>query len=157
MNNRNIWLVMLLSLMIAACASSSDGVRATSLTEVRPLDRNQTWQLVSMRGREVKPASGVSPTTIFFNTEAGTYGGHTACNGYGGNFSASLISQDAEGDRYKLTLKPGATGSVGCPDAVMNAEERYLALLRKADGMLITAYSLSLTQRGKEILKFELQ
>ena len=39
----------------------------------------------------------------------------------------------------------------------MNAESRYISLLPKADALRIDAYTMTLYQKGKEILKYELQ
>ena len=48
-------------------------------------------------------------------------------------------------------------GDVQCPEVDMAIQERYLSLLDKADACLLTPYSLTLFQKGKETLKFELQ
>ena len=39
----------------------------------------------------------------------------------------------------------------------MAVQERYLALLAKADACLLTPYTLTLYQKGKEVLRFGLQ
>lgn len=157
MNKRTIYLLLFAAAVMTACVAPRSDVQSASLTSVQPLDRSQTWQLVAMRGKEMKLQAGVAPTTIVFNSEAGSYRGFAPCNTYYGNYTAQLLSQEADGDHYELSLKLEGSGSIGCPDAIMNAEGRYLSLLLKADGMLLTAYTLTLTQHGKEILKYELQ
>ena len=39
----------------------------------------------------------------------------------------------------------------------MNAEARYMALFEKADALMLDAYTMTLYQKGKETLKYELQ
>ena len=120
-----------------------------------PIDKGQTWQLVEFRGKQWQRQGGA--TTLVLNPEAGTCRGFAACNTYFGTYTAKLVSSSAEGDRYELKVDVEGSGSLGCPDAEMNAEGRYLALLEKADAMLVTAYSLTLCQRGREVMVFELQ
>ena len=141
-------------LLVMACGgvNKSTGTQVPTSSTLNTLGKSQTWQLVAMRGKAVPSA-----TTLVFNPEAGTLGGFAACNNYFCTYNAKLTASDADGDHYALTVKLEGGGSIGCPEAVMNAEARYLALLGKADGMLVTAYTLTLTQRGKEILKYELQ
>ena len=149
---RAVYYALLLLLPLTGGCISSRHQASTPPVQTIPVDKDQTWQLVSLRGKEWN-----HPTTLVFNPEAGTCRGFAVCNTYFCHYTAKLVSSTSEGDRYELSIKFEGSGSVGCPDAVMNAEGRYLALLPKADAMLISAYTLTLYQRGKEILKFELQ
>jgi hypothetical protein len=44
-----------------------------------------------------------------------------------------------------------------CPDPAMNAEQRYLGLLRKANRLVVEGTTLTLYSNNREILKFGLQ
>ena len=147
-----IYLLLALVPMIDGCVSRRPVAQPP--VQTIPLDKGQTWQLVSLRGKEWKLKK---KTDLVFNPEAGTCRGFAACNTYFCHYSAKLISSTSEGDRYELSISMEGSGSLGCPDAEMNAEFRYLALLEKADSMLVTAYTLTLYQHGREILKYELQ
>lgn len=151
--NRLFLLLMLLP-MLVQCTAAKRGT-SPAPAEALQFDKGQVWQLVSLRGKEQPPAGAV--VTLVLNPEAGTVNGRTQCNRYFADFSARFRSQSAEGCRYDLTFSYLGHGDVVCPDADMSAEERYFALLPKADACLLTPYTLTLMQRGKEIMKFELQ
>ena len=59
--------------------------------------------------------------------------------------------------RRPLTISLLDLGTIRCPEVDMNAESRFLAVLQKANYIIITQYSLKLYQNKKEILHFELQ
>ena len=92
-----------------------------------------------------------------FNPEAKTVSGRTACNNYYGNYTLRLEAQQPKGDRYTLTLSGIGYGDTRCPEAEMNAEARYMALFEKADALMLDAYTMTLYQKGRETLKYELQ
>ena len=150
---KKYFFLFILLLVFVGCKSTANNTSVD--TSALSFDKGQVWQLVSLRGKEQPPAGAV--VTLVLNPEAGTVNGRTQCNRYFADFSARFRSQSAEGCRYDLTFSYLGHGDVVCPDADMSAEERYFALLPKADACLLTPYTLTLMQRGKEIMKFELQ
>ena len=108
-----------------------------------------------MRGKAVSRTTDI--ITLTFNPEAGTISGKATCNSYYGNYRLKLDSKTPEGDNYTLKLSDVGSTKVFCNEADMNAESRYISLLPKADALHIDAYTLTLYQKGKEILRYELQ
>ena len=142
-------------LLLTACGGTkSAGSTATQQEALAP-QKGQVWQLVAMRGKAVSRTKDL--ITLTFNPEAGTLSGKASCNSYYGSYRLRLDSQRPEGDNYTLKLSEVGSTKVYCNEADMNAEARYLALLPKADALMIDAYTLTLFQKGKEILKYELQ
>ena len=143
------WLVAVAAVAFVACTSAKP-----SATAEEPLlpQKSQIWQLVAMRGKPVD-----NSITLSFNTEAATLSGRATCNTYGADCRLTYSSSSPEGYRYTVAVVNLAGGNTLCPEADMNAESRYLALLPKADAMLITPYNITLFQKDKEILRFELQ
>ena len=146
----NKWLVISTVILLASCSASKPA--ATPADEPLLPQKEQVWQLTSLRGR---PVSGV--ITLIFNTEAATLSGHATCNTYGADCRLTYTSSTPEGYRYTVAVDNLASDNTLCPEADMNAESRYLALLPKADAMIITPYNITLFQKDKEILHFELQ
>ena len=142
--------LLLISLATVACSSR----KPAAAIDNDPLlpQKNQVWQLTTMRGRPVQ-----SPIILSFNTEAATLSGRATCNTYGADCRLTFSAATADGYRYTLAIANLSQGNTLCPEADMNAESRYLALLPKADAMLLTPYNLTLYQRDQEILHFELQ
>lgn len=145
------WLLVILCLM--ACTSTKPAP-TSSAAPLLP-QKEQVWQLVSIRGKEVNRRSAT--VTLVVNPEASTLSGQAACNRYGADCRLTLAAQLPEGDRYSLSVNNLSSGTLQCPEAEMNAEARYLALLPKADALLVTAYTITLFSKDKEILHFELQ
>lgn len=145
------WLLPVVSTVLLAAACRTP-VAAVGDPAVMP-EAKQVWQLVEMRGKAV----GSTAIVLTVNPEASTLSGRTACNRYAADCVIRFDNDQPAGTRYTLTVSNLESGSVSCPEADMNAEERYLALLKKADSMLIDAYTLTLCQRGKPILKYELR
>ena len=142
-------------LSLTACGGTkSAGSTATQQEALAP-QKEQVWQLVAMRGKAVSRTENL--LTLTFNPEAGTLSGKAPCNSYYGSYRLMLKLQMTDGDHYTLKLSEVGSTKVYCNEADINAEARYLALLPKADAMTIDAYTLTLYQRGKEILKYELQ
>lgn len=133
--------LLILSLLLAACASPS---RLAAPEPGPPIERDMVWQLVAIRGKEVKTSS----VTLSINTETNSLFGQAACNRYFANYTLSGSS---------LSLQPLTHTDMQCPEADMLAEERYLNLLQKADSISWTAYELVLYQRNREILRYELR
>jgi len=154
MKAKHIVLLLLLSgcLLPMGCARRQTAAVITG--EALSFDKGQVWQLVTLRGKEV-PAS--SAATLMLHPESGTLRGHVACNRYFADYQARLQRTDADGSRYSLDIQYVSGGDVQCPEGDMTAQQRYLTLLDKADACLLTPYTLTFFQRGKEILKYELQ
>ncbi len=148
-------IVLIISLLLTACASRHHEVQTPRATEPVTLQKEQVWQLVAMRGKAVSRTSGI--ITLTFNPESGNLSGKATCNSYFGSYTARLKEQLQEGDVYTLTISGVGSTKVYCTEADMNAESRYLALLPKADAFRVDAYTLTLYQKGKEILKYEIQ
>lgn len=154
---------MLKRLLYSACcllclvcftACGSPKPAATAEPPLVP-QKEQVWQLVAIRGKAVNPNAAV--VTIVVNPEAATLSGQAACNPFAAACRLALAEQQPSGDRYTIVLSDLKAGGRQCPEADMNAEARFLALLPKADALVLTAYTLTLLQKDKEILKFELQ
>lgn len=145
-------LALLALLVLSSCESPQPSVR-TSAAELPKLNKNQMWQLSLLNGRDLP--NDAKTTTLSFNPEAGSFRGQTACNSYAG---AYLLGEASATDgRRSFSILLLTPGSIRCPEADMNAEERFLSVLKKANHILITEYSLSLYYNDKEILHFELQ
>ena len=142
-------------LLLTACGGSKSAGSTAQQQEALAPQKEQVWQLVAMRGKAVSRTENLF--TLTFNPEAGTLSGKAPCNSYYGSYRLMLKLQMTDGDHYTLKLSEVGSTKVYCNEADINAEARYLALLPKADAMTIDAYTLTLYQRGKEILKYELQ
>ena len=146
-------LFILAAIMLSSCGGSRKA--ATAPAEAQTFDKEHVWQLVSIRGKEVSARDGV--VTLIFYPEGNAIRGHIACNRYSSDYVVCPGKTDADGTRYSLIISCLSGGDVQCPEGDMAYQERYLTLLGKADACLLTAYSLTLYQHGKEILRFELQ
>lgn len=134
---------------MASCGSHREATQNATLSLLP--NRNQIWQLTFINGRDV----GSKSTTLSFNPEAGTFRGQTTCNTYAGNYTLGEASP-VDG-RRPLTISLLDLGTIRCPEVDMNAESRFLAVLQKANYIIISQYYLKLYQNKKEILHFELQ
>lgn len=144
-------LLFLLPLWVGCTAPKEAADNAGALQ----LDKEQVWQLVAQRGKDEAPSA--DPVILMFHPESGTLRGRVACNRYFADYTLRFDRVTAEGTRYTLKVAYVSGGDVQCPEGDMAAQDRYLALLGKADACLLTPYSLTLFQKGKETLKFELQ
>ena len=139
--------------LMTQCTSSKSA--ATAAGEALVFGKEQVWQLVAMRGKEV-PAQD-DPVIFMLHPESGTLRGRIACNRYFADYTLRLKDVTHEGTRYIIKMTDLSSGDVQCPEGDMAVQERYLALLEKADACLLTPYTLTLFRGGKETLKFELQ
>lgn len=146
---------LLLPLVVALVAVACATVRVAA--EPPQLAKEQTWQLVAIQGRAVNRSA--TPVTIVFNPETGNISGRAACNTYSATYS---VASGVAGDKYEwCRLEIGNIGhaDMQCPDAEMNAEMRYLALLKKCT-LMASPYpqtKLLLGNNDKVLLEFELQ
>ena len=95
--------------------------------------------------------------SLVINPDAGVATGFAYCNEYTFKLELVLAGSQPDGDYYTIHLGLWGSGNLSCPEADMNAEQRYLSLLAKASRLRITATTLTLFQRDKEILHFELK
>ena len=145
----------LLPLIVALTAVACSSVRVA--TNPPQLAKEQTWQLVSIQGRAVSRSA--SPVTIVFNPETGNISGRAACNTYNASYSTSSGEASDKYEWCRLEIKGINHADVQCPEAEMNAEARYLALLKKCTQMAspYPQTTLLLGNNNKVLLEFELQ
>ena len=145
-------LSLLATLIIACCASSpftpshSPSLPFTPSITSPSLSKDQIWQLVKLQGRTVPPHAKV--TTLSFNPEAQTLRGQTPCNTYSADYSIQNST---------LTILNLQSSSLLCPEADINAQSRYLATLKKCTQITINSTTLTLGNKNKVLLVFELQ
>ncbi|MBR1550613.1 MAG: META domain-containing protein [Bacteroidales bacterium] len=149
-------LTLLLVLLLASCGT---GRPAFSSAPAPLPQKEQTWQLVALRGRSLDPAAAAP--TLVVNPEAGTLSGFAYCNQYFYQYTLRLETSQPDGDYYALSLRPPTSDlppiKTSCPEGKMNAESRYLLLLDKATRLRVTATTLTFYNKSKEILHFQLQ
>lgn len=150
-NLTNILLTLFAVLLLGACASRPP--HSDHQPPPPNLTKNQVWQLTLLNGRDIPNDSKV--TTLSFNPEAGIFSAHSACNSFSGVFNMGE-TPTADG-RRSFSLRILSPNTLHCPESDMNAEERFLSTLKKANYILADEHALSLFQNDKEILHFELQ
>lgn len=107
---RNVFLILLLTLLACACASGS----------VREL-RDREWRMVWVEGMAAMPA-GVATPTARFDTD-GRFSANTGCNSAG---AAYVVERDA------LTIRPLIMTRRACLDPEGNRlERRYMEAIEK--------------------------
>ncbi|MBP5189513.1 MAG: META domain-containing protein [Bacteroidales bacterium] len=140
---RLLILFTLISFMTIGCKSHKDNV-----VNARPeFNAEETWQLATMRGKEVTFAEGQKKVSIQINPEAGTFGGNSGCNRYFGTF------KDLGNGKMELSDFNGT--KMACPEAFHKMENNYMQLLHRCDAYRLTEYSLELLQGDKVLLSFE--
>ena len=155
MKRKYYFIILLLAItpLVTGCRTVKSD--AASIAEAQTFDKEQVWQLVALRGKEV--AVNGDPVIFMLHPESGTLRGRIACNRYFADYTLRSGKVDAEGTHYSMQVTYISGGDVQCPEGDMALQERYLALLAKTTDCLLTPYTLTLFQRGKEIIKFELQ
>lgn len=144
-------LMVLAILMHISCTSTTTQPLSHSVTQ--SLDKSQVWQLVKIQGRDIDRTA--TPTTLVFNPEAHTLRGQTQCNTYSADYTLSQpLSHTVT---QSLTISNFQLSNVQCPDAEMNAETRYLSTLKKCTQLSLTATTLTLGNKNKALLEFELR
>ena len=144
-------LMVLAILMHISCTSTA--TQSPSHSTTQSLDKSQVWQLVKIQGRNIDRTA--TPTTLAFNPEAHTLRGQTQCNTYSADYTLSQpLSHSAT---QSLTISNFQLSNVQCPDAEMNAETRYLSTLKKCTQLSLTATTLTLGNKNKALLEFELR
>lgn len=143
--------LLTLALLLTACKASKTVAPADLLLP----QKEQTWQLVARQGHPLNRTKAAPSLVI--NPDAGVATGFAYCNEYTFNLELVPAGSQPDGDYYTIHLGLWGSGNLGCPESDMNAEQRYLSLLAKASLLRITATTLTLFQRDKEILHFELK
>ena len=146
------YLTLVALLLSVSCSAPKPA--ATDPQEALAFSKDQIWQLVSVKGKAVAVPNTI---TLILNQETGTLYGQSYCNRYFADFTAHLAEQSQEGCRYAMKISYLGSNDTRCPEADMEAEGRYLALLPKADACVLKPYTLTFYRSGKEILKYELQ
>lgn len=137
-------MVAVLSILVGCSVQRTE--LGSGANEPVVLQKEHRWQLTAINGRDLKPTDDA--VTICFNPEAGTLSGTTPCNTYSANYAL----QNSEFKIHNLQ-----SSDLLCPDPAMNAEQRYLGLLRKANRMTVEGNNMTLYSNNREILKFGLQ
>ena len=150
---KNILNLLTIILLLTGCGT----VKPTS-KEQSPLlvpEKGQVWQLVALQGKMLDPKEPAP--TLILNLDAATASGFAYCNEYSFQMKLEYSESHAENDSYALHLQLWGAGGLRCPESEMNAESRYLALLAKSSLLVISATTLTIYQRNKEILRYSLQ
>jgi putative lipoprotein len=103
------------------------------------------WRLVELGGVEIVTTPPDRPLTLAFSPEGARIAGSAGCNSYRGTFS------DYVG---LLHLNPIAITMVGCSDAGAERQQKFVSMMRSADGYKIEDEMLVLTSSGKTVAKF---
>ena len=137
-------------LLFVACAGSQKA-DSTPL-EIPAFDKGEVWQLVAING---KPLTYHPAPTLIFNPETGLIHGTMACNTYFGLYSCH--PGDPKTARYPIKITLQGAGTLTCHEALINADNRYYALLPKTTHLAYSPTSITLYQQNKEILRYELR
>lgn len=111
-------------------------------------ERDEVWQLISLRGKEIHYTEDMPKVNLQFVPEAGTISGCSGCNQYFGKYSYSAP---------KLTFSNTGCTRMMCPDEQMKLEDQFLPLLNKVTSCELTNYTLTLYQGDKVVMVFEKQ
>jgi heat shock protein HslJ len=124
--------------------------KKVAVIETTPeFNAEETWMLISMRGKEVVYNEGQKQITLVINPEAGTMNGHSGCNRYFGDF------KDLGNGQFELGMI-NAT-KMACPEPFHKIEGAYMQLLRQCDNYNLGEYTLEFKQKDKVLLSFEKQ
>ena len=102
------------------------------------------WSLVTMDGQ---PANAGLPVTALFvpgeDPSKGSVGGVAPCNNYQAGYSV-------DGDQ--LDMEPAATTRISCPEAVMEAETRFLQLMETAQSYQVLGQTLTISSEDGALI-----
>ena len=162
--NKNIFhlsAIVMATCLIMGCKGTARTADAAKAVHTAPiaihLDKEQVWQLTAINGRELKPTDDA--ITISFNPEAGTLRGQSSCNTYSADYTLSHSSTPSSSPSATLRLSNLTHTDIQCTEAQMNTEERFLALLAKANHLSLSpdGWTLTLSAKGRNPLVFSLQ
>lgn len=158
MKLKYILLFPLLAVLVGCGAGKATQGAESRLLEV---DKEQVWQLVAMQGKDLSKGGArqksAEEVLLMFHPESGTVRGRVACNRYFADYKLTNGQSSVEGTCYDFNVDYISGGDVQCPEGDMALQERYLSLLHRADACLLTPYVLTIFQKDKEILRFELK
>ena len=146
-----------LLLLLASCSSSSHpATQSPGHPPLPDLDKESVWQLVTLAGRPLPPSTSI---TLSFNPEAGTLRGQSSCNTYSADYTLSHSATPSSSPSATLRLSNLTHTDIQCTEAQMNTEERFLALLAKANHLSLSpdGWTLTLSAKGRTPLVFSLQ
>lgn len=141
-----ITLTVSFAILCGAFSCKSQKKVATSNVHTE-FETKEVWELVSIRGKQVKYSEDQRHITIQFNPEAGTVNGCSGCNRYFGNYQSSPDG--------KMTLSEMNGTKMACPEPFMKLERQYMPILQKVDGYRLGEYTLELLQKENIVLVFE--
>lgn len=125
-------------LLVAACAAPGSPQGGPTPTQRARLQHGE-WRVVALDGQAL-----AATVTLRLGAD-GRLSGHAGCNGYTGSYTI-------EGDRFRpvavastaagtLAIGPLASTRRACAPALMAEEQRFLALLERANGVAMAAGS----------------
>ncbi len=128
-----------LSAALTACATPS---AAPAL----PLEGTY-WRLDSYAGSQGESQSLLPSTSIDAIFNAGNVSGSDSCNQYSAGYQL-------DGD--KISIQPGITTLMACPEPIMDQAQSYMAALASASRYKITGDTLEIIdQAGKTVLTYK--
>lgn len=127
-----------------ANAEPAPDVAPPAVKPATPLADTQ-WKLVSLAGKEIVLEPTDRPMTLAFSPEGERIAGSAGCNRYLGTFT------DQHG---KLKLDPGGMTLMACAPPASEREQKFIAMLRSADGYRVSGPILTLTSKGRTVAKF---
>lgn len=142
--------ILLLAFTVLAFVGCKSPERLTIISTTPEFDRNDTWVLVSILGKEVEYSENQEKVTICFDPESHFYGGFSGCNSYGGRF------RDRGRGRMTLNDKDEEMSitRMACSEESMKLEFKYLLVLSKCDHYNLGEYSLELLVGDQVVLTF---
>lgn len=155
MKANTICLLLLATVTLFSCGVFPKGTNPPNEGETVSFNKEQVWQLVTLRGKSLPSSWG--NVTMTLNPEGGILKGVIACNRYSARYSCHLESTDANGVHYRMEIEQLGIDGVQCPEADMALQERYLSLFAKSDACILTSHSVTLFYNGKETLHYELE
>ena len=99
-----------------------------------------------MGGTDIVIQPPDKPLTLAFSPDGTRIAGSAGCNSYIGTFTD---------DNGRLTLNPGSMTMIACAGPAMQRQQKFVSVLRAADGFKLRGTTLSLTSKGKVLAKFE--
>jgi len=140
MCTRKPWIVLtvLISLLLAACVSSSSSIEVPTATSIITL-KETGWLLESLRGQPVLPG-----TQLTINFENDKFHGRDGCNLFNGMYTVDRDRVDIEKDI--------ATSMMSCEEPIMQQASAYLDALILAKTFEVSGQGLILRDSQEKIL-----
>jgi heat shock protein HslJ len=166
------WVVLLSSLLLAACTSLQSAPIQKMSPGINPTEENPTmtnlpannpaqtstapvaavawenaeWTLESFGNADrPQPVSPGTQITVLFNNSNGTVSGSAGCNTYSGGYKL-------DGDR--LSISPLAVTLMACEQPVMDQEAEYLKALQAVQSSRVQEGKLQITYGENQVMNF---